>query len=156
MLSNFILSYPAPGIAPCAHACDGKLLGLAVAPQSATASSSLAQVARRRSRRDVGSRGRALCLLSGTPESESPAGAKSRHLPSKQTTAPSKSTPKNRSGLRLLSHGFRSFPISNPSRTSTGRFPISSKPYSAAAPASSGAGPLKGLRSGAGPLRCQG
>ena len=34
-------SYPAPGIAPCAHACDGKFLGLAVAPQSATASSSL-------------------------------------------------------------------------------------------------------------------
>ena len=34
-------SYPAPSIAPCAHACDGKLLGLAVAPQSATASSSL-------------------------------------------------------------------------------------------------------------------
>jgi hypothetical protein len=31
---------PAFGIAPFAHACDGKLLGLAVAPQSATASSS--------------------------------------------------------------------------------------------------------------------
>ncbi|MGD9758118.1 MAG: hypothetical protein AB7U71_11375 [Comamonas sp.] len=29
------------GIAPFAHACDGKFLGLAVAPQSATASSSL-------------------------------------------------------------------------------------------------------------------
>ena len=35
-------SYPAPvfGFAPCAHACDGKLLGLAAAQQSAAASRS--------------------------------------------------------------------------------------------------------------------
>ena len=34
------IQLPESGIAPFAHACDGKFLGLAVAPQSATASSS--------------------------------------------------------------------------------------------------------------------
>ena len=35
------IALKSPGIAPCAHACDGGLLWRAVAPQSATASSSL-------------------------------------------------------------------------------------------------------------------
>jgi hypothetical protein len=40
-LSKAQRSYPASGIAPCTHACDGKRLVRAVAPQSAAASSSL-------------------------------------------------------------------------------------------------------------------